>query len=96
MSSKDLPFIPLLGSNKSAKLVFIKPTLLPNGKQGPARSHVRREDSGGEDGGRTQRNKHRNGKREVGAKCRLRCISATGASVYILTWIEVSFLFMTF
>lgn len=62
MSSRDLPFIPLLSSNKSAKLVFINPTLLPNGKQGTARNHVRREDSGGEDESRTQRNKHRNGK----------------------------------
>lgn len=62
MSSKDLPFIPLLSANKSAKLVFINPTLLPNGKQGTARSHIRREDSDGEDEKRTQRNKHGNGK----------------------------------
>ena len=60
ISSKDLPLIPLLSSNKSAKLVFINPTLLPNGKQGNARSHIRREDSGGENKRRTQRKEHRN------------------------------------
>ena len=59
ISSKDLPLIPLLSSNKSAKLVFINPTLLPNGKQGNARSHIRREDSGGENKRRTQRKEHR-------------------------------------
>lgn len=60
ISSKDLPLIPLLSFNKSAKLVFINPTLLPNGKQGNARSHIRREDSGGENKRRTQRKEHRN------------------------------------
>lgn len=62
ISSKDLPLTPLLSSSKSAKLVFINPALLPNGKRGTSRSRIRREDSGGENERRTQRKEQRNGK----------------------------------